>query len=76
MRFHPDQNLPDCMIPDGGDCCAGHAAVCEDWHNQRAHIDALKAALQQIANKKKLDAVAAVSMQAIARAAIAEEQDK
>jgi hypothetical protein len=40
--FHPDQNLPDCMMPDGGDCCAGHSAVCEDWYRQRRRIAALE----------------------------------
>jgi hypothetical protein len=45
--FHPDSNLPDCMMPDGGDCCAGHAAVCEDWHKQRRRIEALEAALRE-----------------------------
>lgn len=41
--FHPDRNLPDCMMPDGGECCTGHAAVCEDWHKQRATISSLTA---------------------------------
>jgi hypothetical protein len=41
-----------------------------------ARIEALEAALREIADKRKMDAVAAVSMQAIARAAIAPEQDK
>ena len=49
MSFHPDQHLPGCMMPDGGECCAGHAAVCEDWHAQRARIEALEAALRKIA---------------------------
>jgi hypothetical protein len=48
MSFHPDSNLPDCMMPDGGDCCAGHATVCEDWHKQRRRIEALEAALRRI----------------------------
>jgi hypothetical protein len=39
-------------------------------------IEALEAALREIADKRKLDAVAAVSMQAIARAALAPEQDQ
>jgi ssDNA-binding Zn-finger/Zn-ribbon topoisomerase 1 len=41
--FHPDKNLPGCMMPDGGDCCAGHAAVVEDWHKQRREIERLRA---------------------------------
>lgn len=49
MSFHPDSNLPGCMMPDGGDCCAGHAAVVEDWHKQRRQIDTLVKALQGIA---------------------------
>jgi hypothetical protein len=46
MPFHPDQNLPDCMMPDGGECCSGHAAVCEDWHKQRATITQLIAEIE------------------------------
>lgn len=42
MSFHPDANLPACMMPDGGECCAGHAAVCEDWHKQRREIEKLR----------------------------------
>jgi len=41
-----------------------------------ARIEALEAALRAIADKRKMDAVAAVSMQAIARAALAPEQEK
>jgi len=41
------------------------------------HIETLEAALREIAQKRKMDAVAATSMQAIARAAIAPgEQNK
>lgn len=49
MKFHPDRNLPDCMLPDGGDCCKGHAAVCEDWHKQRRTIEEIVKALNDIA---------------------------
>jgi hypothetical protein len=44
--FHPDSNLPDCMMPDGGECCAGHAALCDDWHKQRRRIRELESAAQ------------------------------
>lgn len=30
-RFHPDANLPGCMMPDGGECCAGYQALVDDW---------------------------------------------
>jgi hypothetical protein len=30
--FHPDSNLPGCMMPDGGHCCEAYAALCTDWH--------------------------------------------
>lgn len=43
MSFHPDKNLPDCMMPDGGECCAGHLAVVEDWRRQRVEIERLLA---------------------------------
>jgi hypothetical protein len=41
-EFHPDKNLPGCMMPDGGECCAGHTAVVEDWHKQRREIERLR----------------------------------
>ena len=33
--FHPDSNLPGCMMPDGGDCCAGYQALLADWRRLR-----------------------------------------
>jgi hypothetical protein len=42
MSFHPANHLPGCMMPDGGDCCAGHAAVVDDWHRQRREIERLR----------------------------------
>jgi len=48
MIFHPNKALPGCMMPDGGDCCAGHAAVVDDWHKQRREIERLRAALVEI----------------------------
>lgn len=53
MSFHPDQNLPGCMMPDGGDCCAGHAAVCNDWHRQRQEIKWLRATLTHMAEARQ-----------------------
>jgi len=47
-----------------------------DAQSPTAHIEVLKAALREIADKRKMDAVAATSMQAIARAALAPERDK
>lgn len=46
--FHPARNLPGCMMPDGGECCAGHVAVVEDWHKQRAENAALKSRVQEL----------------------------
>jgi hypothetical protein len=46
MSFHPANHLPGCMMPDGGDCCAGHAAVVDDWHRQRREIEQLRAVAQ------------------------------
>lgn len=45
MTFHPDKNLPGCMMPDGGDCCAGHAAVVADWHKQSRDLAKYRNAL-------------------------------
>ena len=42
MSFHPDQHLPGCMMPDGGECCAGYSALCVAWHMQRVRIEALE----------------------------------
>jgi hypothetical protein len=31
--FHPGKNLPDCMMPDGGECCKGYVALYDAyWH--------------------------------------------
>lgn len=44
QEFHPLQNLPGCMMPDGGDCCAGYTALADDWHKLRnSHADLVKA---------------------------------
>ena len=52
-------------------------ASCDDLFDEAAdRIDALEAALREITQKRKMDAVAAASMQAIARAALAPERDK
>lgn len=48
QAFHPDRNLPGCMMPDGGECCTGHAAVCEDWHKQNRRIEELTKALLRL----------------------------
>jgi len=42
----------------------------DDWRERGRRIEALKEALREIADKRKMDAVAAVSMRAIARAAL------
>jgi hypothetical protein len=89
MTFHPNDNLPGCMMPDGGDCCEGHAAVVDDWHKQRRHIETLKAALrcadQFITNGIELGYIrmpdadtpdSAHKTPGIIRAALAPEQDK
>lgn len=33
--FSPLKNLPGCMMPDGGECCAGYLALFEDWNKLR-----------------------------------------
>jgi hypothetical protein len=48
--FHPDQNMPGCMMPDGGECCAGHAALAEDWHKQRREIEGMRAFIKQLSD--------------------------
>jgi hypothetical protein len=88
MTFHPDSNLPECMMPDGGNCCAGYQALLAEWRGSK--VDATMAkqlersirrnsrlmiALEQIANKTKMDAVAAVAMRAIARDAVKGNDD-
>lgn len=41
QAFQPLKNLPGCMLPDGGECCAGYIALADDWHKQH---EALKGA--------------------------------
>ena len=43
-----DDCLPDCMMPDGGQCCAGYT-------KQRQRTEALEAALRFYANDKCYD---------------------
>ena len=32
-QFHPGKCLPDCMMPDGGECCPGYVALYDAyWH--------------------------------------------
>jgi hypothetical protein len=45
------------------------------YYHEVAYVRRLEAALREIAAKRKLDAVAAASMQAIARAALAPERE-
>ena len=63
--------LPDCMMPDGGQCCAGYT-------KQRQRIEALEAALREIDNMAPAtcEVTLAHQMADIARAALAEEQEK
>ena len=61
--------------------CDGHPHAKIEWPHRILHeaadrIEALEAALREIVQKRKMDAVAATSMQAIARAALAPEKDK
>lgn len=59
MSFHPDKNLPYCMMPDGGECCAGHVALCEDWHRQRREIEGFRSAAQRQSDRGDLTKLAA-----------------
>ena len=61
-----DDCLPDCMMPDGGQCCAGYA-------RQRQRIEALEAALRYYADPNNYSGY---GMYELARAALAPEQDK
>ena len=45
--FHPDSNLPGCMMPDGGDCCEGYQALLADWRRLAGRVDALEAAMRE-----------------------------
>lgn len=77
--FHPDKNLPGCMMPDGGECCAGHAAVCEDWHKQRRQLASARKALEEIAGLAITPSTAgsvAMAMRRSARAALTEDLGK
>jgi hypothetical protein len=75
MTFHPDKNLPDCMMPDGGECCKGHAAVCEDWHKQRREIGRLRKALEEIASGHTGSALARGIAAEALRAVVGGRQD-
>jgi len=42
-----DDCLPDCMMPDGGQCCAG-------YHKQRQRIEALETALWKMCREAEI----------------------
>jgi hypothetical protein len=46
MNFHPDKNMPGCMLPDGGNACLGYATLRDEWNRQRWRIEALEAEAQ------------------------------
>ena len=54
--FHPDKNLPGCMMPDGGEACAGYVALVDDWHKLRNSHAELVRALEEIRGGSFLDA--------------------
>ena len=64
-----DDYLPDCMMPDGGQCCAGYT-------RQRQRIEALEAALHKIDDITIDHTAMGIARKALASAARAPEQDK
>ena len=43
QAYHPDRNMPGCMMPDGGECCASYASLAEDWHRLNGAIKSIAA---------------------------------
>ncbi len=66
-----DDYLPDCMMPDGGQCCAGYT-------RQRQRIEALEAALHKIDDITIDHTAMGIARKALAHAKAppAPEQDK
>ncbi len=66
-----DDYLPDCMMPDGGQCCAGYT-------RQRQRIEALEAALHKIDDITIDHTAMGIARKALASAKVtpAPEQDK
>ncbi len=66
-----DDYLPDCMMPDGGQCCAGYT-------RQRQRIEALEAALHKIDDITIDHTAMGIARKALAgaKATPAPEQDK
>jgi hypothetical protein len=79
--YPPGDHVPFCMGPDGGGACVGYIALYSDWLSRIRRIEALEAALQEIAhragNYEDVDAADWLqSIHKIAAAALAPEQDK
>jgi hypothetical protein len=36
--FHPGKCLPDCMMPDGGECCKGYVALLSEVRMLRERL--------------------------------------
>ena len=64
-----DDYLPDCMMPDGGQCCAGYT-------RQRQRIEALEAALHKIDDITIDHTAMGIARKALAHAALASEPNK
>ncbi|RPJ20098.1 MAG: hypothetical protein EHM33_29150 [Chloroflexi bacterium] len=45
--FHPDRTLPECMMPDGGDCCEGYQALLAEWRRITRIDDSIAKQLQR-----------------------------
>jgi len=57
MSFHPDKNMPGCMMPDGGNACLGYATLRDEWNRQRWRIKAMEEALWTILTNTEEDAI-------------------
>jgi len=51
-NFHPCKSLPDCMMPDGGECCAGYVALYDAyWHLRRSAEGMREATIEECAKR-------------------------
>jgi hypothetical protein len=49
--FHPGKCLPDCMMPDGGECCPGYVKLYDAYWHLLKEITRLRTENSELANR-------------------------
>lgn len=53
--YNPDQDLPGCMLPDGGDACGSYQRLAQAYREALSKLDAILAAIRHCAGESSFD---------------------